>query len=150
MEEQGNVQESKLLLHMNDDHDGDTSASGNVNSKFVYLTTFISAFSLFTLGYDTGVISGSMVLITEQFSLSNIWQELLVSLAIGPAVIGTFLGGYFNEVIGRKSTLLVSSIVFSIGALVMGCAPSKEILLVGRIVTGVAIGRFAVPRTCPG
>ena len=136
MEKLDHFQEEKLLPS------DSTSKNHDGNPKLAILASLISAFGAFTIGYDVGIISGSMVLITEEFKLSYLWQELLVSLAIGPAIVGAFFGGYLNESIGRKSTLLVASAVFTIGAFVMGFAPSKEVLLVGRIVTGTAIGKL--------
>lgn len=139
MDDEQTIHEKKLLLSEDESEDNVSRSS-----KFVYFVTLVAAFGSFTVGYDTGIVSGSMVLITEQFSLSYLWHELIVSLAIGPAIIGSFFSGYLNESIGRKSTLQISSIVFSIGALVMGCAPSREVLLLGRLITGMALGRFCI------
>ena len=36
--------------------------------------------------------------------------------------------------------VLAASVIFTVGAIVMGVATSKEVLLVGRIVVGMGIG----------
>ena len=41
---------------------------------------------------------------------------------------------------GRKKAIICAAVVFTVGAIVMGAAPNKEVLLVGRIVLGMGIG----------
>ena len=48
----------------------------------------------------------------------------------------------FNARWGRKVAIICAAIVFTIGAIVMGASPNKEVLLVGRIILGMGIGRF--------
>lgn len=43
-------------------------------SKFVYVLTGLSALGGFLVGYDAGVISGAMILLKEDFSLTCAWQ----------------------------------------------------------------------------
>ena len=130
------TEESKSLL----DTDEKQNDSVNAETKFLYISSVIVAFGFFTIGYDIGSISGSMVFITDYFSLTYLWHELLVSMAIGPAIFGALLSGYFHEIIGRKLTLMLSSAVFVIGSLVMACAFSVDVLLLGRILTGIGLG----------
>lgn len=138
-------QESKLLLHADDVTD-----SSNFETKYLYLSCLVAAFGLFTLGYDIGSISGSMVFITDYFSLTYLWHEVLVSMAIGPAIVGSVFSGYSSDIIGRKMTLMMSAGIFIIGSLVMAFALSKGMLLVGRILTGIAYGKqFGISTSLP-
>ena len=57
------------------------------NDTFLYTLTFFCAIGGFLFGYDTGVISGAMLIITEDFELDSIWQELIVSTTVGFAAI---------------------------------------------------------------
>lgn len=59
---------------------------------FVYVLTFFSALGGFLFGYDTGVISGAILLLREQFDLNSVWQEMVVSLTIGAAAVFTLVG----------------------------------------------------------
>ena len=51
-------------------------------------------------------------------------------------------GPYLHARWGRKVAIICAAIVFTIGAIVMGASPNKEVLLVGRIILGMGIGRF--------
>ncbi len=48
------------------------------------LTTFTKALVAFAaiggflFGYDTGVVSGAMILIKEEFNLTTVWEEVVV------------------------------------------------------------------------
>ena len=109
---------------------------------YVYFLTVFAAIGGFLFGYDTGVISGAMILIKQEFELSSFWQELIVSVTIGAAILGALLGGFLNQRLGRKPLLVASAIVFTVGAVVMGVALSREILLIGRITVGFGIGNI--------
>ena len=45
-----------------------------------------------------------------------------------------------SQWLGRKMTILSASVVFTVGSVVMGIANNKEILLIGRLIVGIAIG----------
>lgn len=109
---------------------------------YVYFLTVFAAIGGFLFGYDTGVISGAMILIKQEFHLSSFWQELIVSVTIGAAILGALLGGFLNQRLGRKPMLVASAMVFTVGAVVMGVAHSREILLIGRLTVGFGIGKF--------
>ena len=109
---------------------------------YVYFLTAFAAIGGFLFGYDTGVVSGAMILIKQEFHLSNFWQELIVSATIGTAIIGALLGGFLNQWFGRRPMLIVSATVFTIGAVLMGVAQSRELLLFGRLTVGFGIGMF--------
>jgi MFS transporter, SP family, solute carrier family 2 (myo-inositol transporter), member 13 len=108
--------------------------------RFVYTLTIISAIGGLLFGYDTGVISGALLKIKDQFHLSASEQEVVVSSTVGVAIVGAALAGYCADRFGRKPTILLSSAVFTAGAVLMGASTSYELLVVGRCVVGLAIG----------
>lgn len=107
---------------------------------FIYVLTFLSTIGGFLFGYDTGVVSGAMLLIRDEFTLSTKWHEAIVSATIGAAWIFALVGGWLTDKVGRKPVILLASLVFTVGSVIMGLANQKEMLLVGRIVVGVGIG----------
>ncbi len=54
---------------------------------FIYTLAFFSALGGFLFGYDTGVVSGAMLLLKREMNLSSLWQELLVSITVGAAAV---------------------------------------------------------------
>ena len=112
--------------------------------NYVYVLVALSALGGFLFGYDTGVISGAMILLREQFDLSSVWQEGVVAITIAGAAVFSLVGGVLNDVIGRKIVILLASLIFSAGSLCLAFASDKYMLLVGRLVVGAGIGRFYI------
>lgn len=118
----------------------DNQKSKKDTPSFIYVLTFLSTIGGFLFGYDTGVVSGAMILIRTHFVLDNAWHEAIVSVTIGAAWLFALVGGWLTDYMGRKPVILIASIVFTAGSVVMGLASSKELLLIGRIIVGVGIG----------
>jgi len=60
-------------------------------------------------------------------------------------VINRFLIFFsFADTWGRKKTILSASTVFCVGSVVMGVATNKELLLIGRIIVGVGVGKLRI------
>lgn len=136
------TKETALLLssaHVDDDQGLDPETKPET-PRFVYTLTIISAIGGLLFGYDTGVISGALLKIKDQFHLSASQQEVVVSSTVGVAIVGAALAGYCADRFGRKPTILLSSAVFTAGAVLMGASTSYELLVVGRCVVGLAIG----------
>uniref|UniRef100_A0A8C4REI9 Proton myo-inositol cotransporter n=1 Tax=Erpetoichthys calabaricus TaxID=27687 RepID=A0A8C4REI9_ERPCA len=112
----------------------------DVTPAFVFVLAGFSALGGFLFGYDTGVVSGAMLLLKKEMNLSALWQELLVSSTVGSAALSALAGGVLNGLFGRRPCILLASFLFSLGAIVLMAAPNKEVLLVGRIIVGLGIG----------
>ncbi|XP_073013112.1 inositol transporter 1 [Typha latifolia] len=98
-------------------------------------------------GYDTGVISGALLYIRDDFkavSENYILQETIVSMALVGAMIGAAGGGWVNDTYGRKKATLLADIIFTIGSLVMSAAPDPYVLILGRFFVGLGIGMASV------
>ncbi|QCD79798.1 inositol transporter 4-like [Vigna unguiculata] len=94
-------------------------------------------------GYDTGVISGALLYIRDYFEEvdKKTWlQETIVSMAIAGAIIGAAFGGWVNDRFGRKTSILISDVLFLAGAIVMAFAPSPWFLIAGRVLVGLGVG----------
>ncbi|XP_056138363.1 proton myo-inositol cotransporter-like [Lampris incognitus] len=108
--------------------------------SFVYVLAFFSALGGFLFGYDTGVLSGAMLLLKRQMNLSALWQELLVSSTVGAAALSALTGGSLNGALGRRICMLIASFIFTVGGVLLSVAPDKVALLAGRITVGLGIG----------
>ena len=110
-------------------------------SVCVYIFTFFAAIGGLEMGYNFSVVSGTMILIKEEFHLLTFWQVLIVSVAIGTAIMGALLGGFMNQRCGRKPLLLACAMVLTIEAVVEAIATSRNVLLVSRLIVGFGIGK---------
>eukprot|EP01018_Ginkgo_biloba_P032817 Gb_10436 [translate_table: standard] len=98
-------------------------------------------------GYDTGVISGALLYIRDDFKEvdeSSFLQETIVSMAIAGAIIGAAIGGWLNDAYGRKKTTILADIFFIIGSICMSAAPDPYVLIFGRILVGLAVGMASI------
>ncbi len=57
---------------------------------------------------------------------------------------GSFIFGLVSDMIGRKKTLLITALIFSIGSLLDGIAPNVEIFMAMRFLTGLGISGVLV------
>lgn len=91
-------------------------------------------------GLDIGVIAGALPFITDHFSLGSRAQEWVVSSMMLGAALGALFNGWLSSRLGRKYSLLAGAILFILGSLGSAFATSLEILLISRVVLGVAVG----------
>lgn len=61
-----------------------------------------------------------------------------MSLAQLGAAVGSLFGGPLSDNYGRKATILIADVLFSLGAVIMGVAPTIAVLILGRFVVGVS------------
>ena len=111
----------------------------------MYVLAVFSALGGFLFGYDAGVIPGAMLLLKRQMGLSAGWQELLVSGTVAAAALAALLGGVLNGLLGRRVCILLASFSSTLGGVVLSVAPTKEVLLAGRLIVGVGLGKDRWP-----
>ncbi|MFX1296613.1 MAG: sugar porter family MFS transporter [Promethearchaeota archaeon] len=112
----------------------------SVNNRFIYVIAVIAGISGMLFGYDTGVISGAIGFIKEDFGLISFVEELLVSSVLIGAILGAFMGGELADRYGRRKIIILAAIIFTGGAIGTSLAPNVIILIIGRIIVGLAIG----------
>ena len=114
--------------------------SSNSKKQFSFLLAASACIGGFLFGYDTGVISGALLLIDDDFNLDDTEKELVVSITIAGAFLAASLAGWLSNVRGRKFVIVLGSVVFAIGAIVMAVATGLAALVIGRLVIGLGVG----------
>jgi len=109
-------------------------------SIFIYITAFVAALAGLLFGYDTGVISGAILFIQDQFKLTAGMEEGVVSAVLLGALIGAAASGALADRFGRKRTIIVTALLFAIGAVGAALAQTVGGIIGFRILIGVAIG----------
>ena len=110
------------------------------STGFVILAAIFAAVGGLLFGYDTAAISGAVIFIKQQFSLSTFPEELVVGMVLVGAASAALGGGRLSDRLGRRVTLMLTSVIFMLGALICAFAGSFETLLVGRTIVGLGIG----------
>jgi SP family galactose:H+ symporter-like MFS transporter len=108
--------------------------------RFVRIAVIIASLGGMLFGYDTGVISGALLFVRKEFSLSSTMQELVVSAVLVGAVIGAIAGGTMADRFVRRRMIVLAGIIFTLSAIGTTLAPTINALIAGRIVVGIAIG----------
>ncbi|KAJ8750527.1 hypothetical protein K2173_015680 [Erythroxylum novogranatense] len=113
-------------------------------------------------GYDIGATSGAAISLqspelsgTTWFNLSAVQLGLVVSGSLYGALLSSLLAYPIADFLGRRRELITASVLYFLGGLVTGNAPSLVILLVGRLLYGLGIGLamhgapLYIAETCP-
>mmetsp|Transcript_7685 Transcript_7685/g.18754 ORF Transcript_7685/g.18754 Transcript_7685/m.18754 type:complete len:606 (+) Transcript_7685:181-1998(+) len=130
------------------DADAPSAAAERLNATTLALVAIACTGGLL-FGYDTGVVSGALILLASKpencaryggFGLSNFEQEVVVDATIGGAVVGAALAGWASDRYGRHPIISAAAFGFGVGSVIMAVAPDLDILVCGRVVVGLAIG----------
>ncbi len=106
----------------------------------VVVVALVSAVSGMLYGYDTGIISGALLQITEDFGLAQSREQVIAASTLLGAVIGALVCSRLSERRGRKGTPVLLAVVFVVGALWCAFSPDALVLALGRLVLGFAVG----------
>jgi sugar porter (SP) family MFS transporter len=100
----------------------------------------IAALGGFLFGYDTAVISGTLAMVRDQFSLSAAMEGWYVSSALIGCIIGVSGAGWLSDKYGRKMVLLLTGALFSISAIGCAFSTSFSMLVSYRWIGGTGVG----------
>ncbi|KAI4238537.1 MAG: hypothetical protein L6R40_005706 [Gallowayella cf. fulva] len=112
-------------------------------STFIWALSCAAGISGILFGYDTGVISSTLVSIQPTdlaHPLSTLDKSLITSSTSLFALIASPLAGILADRRGRRSVILVADALFIIGALWQAFTGSVTGMILGRSVIGLAVG----------
>ncbi|MHA7942248.1 sugar porter family MFS transporter [Formosa sp. 3Alg 14/1] len=113
-------------------------------SLFLLLIAAVSALGGLLFGYDTGVINGAQFYLTEYFQLSDALKGWVVGSALLGCFVGAIIAGPLSVKIGRKKSLIISAVFFTLSAYGSGLPElfpqTVSMLVVFRIIGGLGIG----------
>lgn len=116
-----------------------------MNKKtFLLLITAISALGGLLFGYDTGVINGAQFYLSKYFELDATLKGWVVGSALLGCFVGAIVAGPMSIKFGRKWSLIISAILFSVSAWGSGLPEmlpeTVTMLVIFRIIGGLGIG----------
>ncbi|KAL6852910.1 hypothetical protein ACO1O0_007458 [Amphichorda felina] len=117
---------------------------------FMLLLTFAAGISGLLFGYDTGVISATLVSIGTSLSnraLTSMDKSVITSSTSLFALIISPFSSVLADKLGRKRVILYADVLFVLGALIQAYSSTVTGMVVGRCVVGAAVGAasFVVP-----
>ncbi|KAG4973330.1 Putative polyol transporter 6 [Glycine soja] len=87
-----------------------------------------------------GVMAGALIFIKEDLQISDLQVQLLAGILDVFAVSGAMAAGRTSDYIGRRYTVILASLIFLLGSILMGYGPSYSILIIGRCIVGIGVG----------
>ncbi len=108
--------------------------------KRLGMVAMIATFGGLLFGYDTSVINGALEPMVVELGLTKVTEGVVTSSLLFGAAIGAIAGGRLSDAWGRRKTIILLSLFFFVGALVCVFSPSFEVMVVGRVILGLAVG----------
>jgi len=112
---------------------------GKIN-KYSCACSIVASMISIIFGYETGVTSGVILFIKEDLKINDVQVQVFAGIINFCALVGALSAGRTSDYIGRRYTISSASIIFLLGSLLMGFAPSYAVLLIGRCVAGIGVG----------
>ena len=133
--------EQEFSHHAQDDNSRERETT--CPSTFVWALTFAAAISSLLFGYDTGVISSTLVSVGKDLGghrLTTFDKSFITSCTSLGALIASPVAGLLADKTGRKPVILIADVLFVAGTSCQAVATSVSGMVVGRSIVGLAIG----------
>eukprot|EP00122_Pirum_gemmata_P016697 Pgem_evm1s15617 len=140
--------------HVEDHHQKNEPVKEHIK-PFVYVVAVVAAFGGLLFGYDIGGSGGTFVMpgFREHFgwpadtgndpSWVSDQQGWINSLFTLGALFGALFSGTLADLIGRKKLLMLNCVIFTIGTGIQCGAVNMDMMYVGRVIGGIAIGSLS-------
>lgn len=115
-----------------------------MNKSYITLITIVASLGGLLFGYDTGVINGTQFYFSKYFELDAALKGWVVGSALVGCFFGAIIAGAMSKSLGRKNSLILSAILFTVSAWGSGLPSflpeSIPLLIAFRIIGGLGIG----------
>lgn len=118
-----------------------------VSNSYLYWITFVAINGGLLFGLNMAGISGAVDMLKGEFALTDSGLGTVAALLTIGCLIGALFTGNFTEKYGRKKVMLVTAVLYIISALGCAFAESAAVLILFRVLSGLAVGATSV--VCP-
>ncbi|KAF8881183.1 general substrate transporter [Mucidula mucida] len=114
-----------------------------VGQPLLYAVSVFASLGVFLFGYDQGVMSG---IITGPHFISFFGTPgpIAVGSMVAVLEVGAFItsvaAGRIGDIIGRKGTLFIGALVFTVGGAVQTFTTGFAVMVIGRFISGFGVG----------
>ena len=119
-------------------------AEEGFNLGYIVFLSIVAALGGILFGYDTAVISGTTADVSAQFGLDELSRGWYVGCALVGSIIGVAFAGMLSDLLGRKLTMLIAAVLFSVSAIGCMLCGGIEDLVWYRIIGGMGIGIVSI------
>ena len=121
-------------------HGAAPAPKGSPHRRALRRASWIATLGGFLFGYDTGVINGALPYMQDDLGLTPFSEGLITSSLLFGAAFGAVIAGQLADRFGRRRLLMILAAVFLVGAAGTAVAPSIGLMVVARVVLGLAVG----------
>jgi len=120
------------------------SATGGGPLAYLIFVCMVATLAGFLFGFDAAVINGTVAALSKEFGSSGVGTGLSVSSVLVGSAIGALLAGQYAEKMGRKPLMLLTAVLFAVGAAGAGASQSAEMFFIFRLIGGFGVGAASV------
>lgn len=115
-----------------------------MNHRNLFLWSITAALAGFLFGFDTIVISGAEQKIQALWQLDSVMHGLCMSAALWGTVIGSLVGGWPTERLGRRQTLIWVGAIYFVSAIWSALAGDQYSFMAARFLGGLGVGASTI------
>ncbi|ANE02925.1 sugar porter family MFS transporter [Corynebacterium crudilactis] len=108
--------------------------------KRLFYVALVATFGGLLFGYDTGVINGALNPMARELGLTAFTEGVVTSSLLFGAAAGAMIFGRISDNWGRRKTIISLAVAFFFGTMICVFAPSFAVMVVGRVLLGLAVG----------
>jgi MFS transporter, SP family, sugar:H+ symporter len=114
------------------------------NTRLIVLISCVATIGGFLFGFDSGVINGTVDGLKQAFHSTSAELGFEVASMLLGCALGAFCAGRLGDLWGRRTVLLISSLMFLMSALGAGFATTSVVFVAARVLGGFAVGAASV------
>jgi len=111
---------------------------------YLLFVCIVATLAGFLFGFDASVINGTVAALSKEFGSSSVGTGFSVSSVLIGSALGALLAGRYAERLGRKPLMLITAVLFAVGAAGAGASSSAEMFFIFRLIGGFGVGAASV------
>ncbi|WP_178989629.1 sugar porter family MFS transporter [Winogradskyella schleiferi] len=114
-------------------------------NRKILIWSITAALAGFLFGFDTVVISGAEKKLQLLWGSSDMFHGIvIIGMALWGTVVGAFFGGIPTNKLGRKNTLILIGVLYTLSAIGSGLANDPWIFSIFRFIGGLGVGASTI------